>query len=97
MSSSSSSPPARVASSNQIASNASSASLNTAAATSSAPPSNVWPNSKDDYDLGEVIGVGATGKILLHNCVTRSHRHSQLTFCFNSNSRRTFSIMPTEE
>lgn len=71
-SSSSSSPPARVASSSQIASNASSASLNTSV---SAPPSNVWANSKDDYDLGEVIGVGATGKRLWHKIFNANFSH----------------------
>jgi len=34
----------------------------------SAPPLNVWGNSKDEYDLGEVIGVGATGELTRFTC-----------------------------
>lgn len=41
---------------------------------SSTPPASAWPNNKDDYTLGEIIGVGATATVHSALCIKRNEK-----------------------
>lgn len=69
---STSSPPARVPSSSQITSNSSSANLNETA--QQQQQQIVWPSSPNDYELGDVIGVGATAIVHSAYCRPRNEK-----------------------
>lgn len=58
----------------QMTSNASSASLTSALAAPLAQSQNTWPNHKDDYELRDVIGVGATAIVHGAYCVPRKEK-----------------------
>lgn len=68
----STSPPARVPSSSQIASAASSANVNSIEANQQTQVA--WPSIPSDYELNEVIGVGATAIVHSAYCRLRNER-----------------------